>query len=189
MQEEWRLYADGYECVDARGHRRRMAEVFVSSHGRVRRGGVIVKPWHIRGYLSITVQGKSRRVHQLVCEAFLGPCPEGMECCHNDGSRDNNRADNLRWGTRKDNMQDAIKHGVHVSLHAKGRPKPEGFAQGLSNSRVKLTEEQVHEIRRLAGKGMSQQEIADKFGLRQNYVSKIHLRQEWKHLSEKKAAT
>lgn len=43
-------------------------------------------------------------VHILVAEAFLGPRPGGMEeCRHLDGDKLNNRADNLRWGTRPGN--------------------------------------------------------------------------------------
>jgi len=44
------------------------------------------------------------KVHQLVCEAFHGPCPPGMETLHLDENGLNNRAENLRWGTRKENL-------------------------------------------------------------------------------------
>ena len=33
----------------------------------------------------------TKRVHRLVLETFVGPCPGGMECCHANGnSLDNN---------------------------------------------------------------------------------------------------
>lgn len=51
-------------------------------------------------------------VHSLVLTAFVGPKPEGMECCHRDGNPLNNHIDNLRWGTHSDNMQDSIRHGT-----------------------------------------------------------------------------
>lgn len=44
--------------------------------------------------------------------AFVGPCPDGMEVCHNDGNPENNRVENLRYGTRSDNMRDKRKHGT-----------------------------------------------------------------------------
>jgi hypothetical protein len=53
------------------------------------------------------------KIHTLVLTAFVGPCPEGMECLHGDGNPANNRLDNLRWGTRSENQQDAVSHGSH----------------------------------------------------------------------------
>lgn len=44
------------------------------------------------------------KVHRAVCEAFHGPCPEGMETLHIDEDALNNRADNLEWGTRRQNL-------------------------------------------------------------------------------------
>jgi len=51
-----------------------------------------------------------RRVHQLVLEAFVGPCPTDMEACHNDGVSTNNSLDNLRYDTHKANAADALQH-------------------------------------------------------------------------------
>lgn len=50
-------------------------------------------------------------VHRLVLEAFVGPCPDGLEGCHYDGDAANNRLSNLRWDTPKANQADAIRHG------------------------------------------------------------------------------
>jgi hypothetical protein len=55
----------------------------------------------------------SARVHRLVLEAFVGPCPEGMVGCHNDGDPLNNRLDNLRWDTPSNNERDKWVHGTH----------------------------------------------------------------------------
>ena len=52
-----------------------------------------------------------KNVHILIAEAFLGPRPEGLEVCHNDGNRNNNRPDNLRYDTRSSNNLDAYDHG------------------------------------------------------------------------------
>ena len=46
-----------------------------------------------------------RKVHQLVCEAFHGPKPfDSAVVIHLDENALNNRADNLRWGTQKENL-------------------------------------------------------------------------------------
>lgn len=55
---------------------------------------------------------RTQRVHRVVASAHLGPCPEGMEVLHIDGDRTNNRADNLRYGTRSENNRDQVRHGT-----------------------------------------------------------------------------
>lgn len=52
-----------------------------------------------------------RTVHSLVLEAFVGPCPPGMECLHGNGIRTDARLVNLRWGTSKENKADMVRHG------------------------------------------------------------------------------
>jgi hypothetical protein len=50
-------------------------------------------------------------VHKLVLEAFTGqPRPEGMVCCHVNGNPSDNRLENLRWGTLRDNAADKRRH-------------------------------------------------------------------------------
>lgn len=92
------------------------------------------------GYYSVTLHqdGKmysGRLVHRIVCEAFYGPCPKGMEVAHNNGIRTDNRAENLRWCTRKENHKDKCKHGTSQ--------------KGDKHGMAKLTQEQVSEIKRL----------------------------------------
>jgi hypothetical protein len=53
------------------------------------------------------------KVHTLVLEAFTGPCPPGLECCHGDGNPANNRLGNLRWDTPSENQRDTLRHGRH----------------------------------------------------------------------------
>jgi hypothetical protein len=93
----------------------------VSDAGRVLNaatGAILTGQIDSRGYRRVHLSdgGKFRkvRVHRLVCEAFHGSPPDGHEVCHRDGDRLNNRADNLAWGTRSDNVQDAIRHGTFV---------------------------------------------------------------------------
>lgn len=56
---------------------------------------------------------KSKLVHRLVLEAFVGPCPDGLQACHGDGDKCNNRLSNLRWDTPKANMDDMKRHGTY----------------------------------------------------------------------------
>lgn len=68
---------------------------------------------HLYVDLFSSTPGKPRRffVHQLVMIAFVGPCPDGMEVLHKNGIAEDNRLANLRYGTRKENVADAIAHG------------------------------------------------------------------------------
>ena len=55
---------------------------------------------------------KRFKVHRLIAETFHGPRPSPEhEVRHLDGDRANSRADNLSWGTRKDNADDRERHG------------------------------------------------------------------------------
>jgi hypothetical protein len=74
----------------------------------------ISKCW---GYFQVKISGKNgtklKAVHRLVLQTFVGPCPEGMEARHLDGSKYNNHLSNLAWGTRQQNSGlDKIAHGT-----------------------------------------------------------------------------
>lgn len=56
----------------------------------------------------------TRRVHRLILEAFVGPCPLGYECCHNDGNASNNNLTNLRWDTKHSNEHDKKLHSTDL---------------------------------------------------------------------------
>lgn len=69
------------------------------------------------GYLNICLRSDDGRrcllVHRLILEAFVGPCPEGMEACHGNDNPADNRLSNLRWATRSANTYDKIRNGGH----------------------------------------------------------------------------
>lgn len=67
------------------------------------------------GHLTVSLgRRNSRMVHQLVLAAFAGPCPPGLEVLHRDGNPANNRLDNLRYGTRSENLEDIFYHTGRV---------------------------------------------------------------------------
>lgn len=79
-----------------------------------------LKP-NTKGYLHVDLSKnqnvKRRDVHRLVAEAFI-PNPENKpEINHIDGNKQNNRADNLEWNTRSENL-------LHLAykLHYKVKP-------------------------------------------------------------------
>lgn len=89
----------------------------VRSRPRARTKGGLLKPWdHEDGYPMVNLRSAPKNtkatVHSLVMAAFVGPCPEGLQVRHLDGSKDNNHISNLVYGTPAEDAQDRIKHGT-----------------------------------------------------------------------------
>ena len=71
-----------------------------------------------RGHLYVNLSGGAGRadrkyVHRLVIETFVGLPETGQECRHLDDVKTNNHVGNLVWGTRSDNLLDAVANGIH----------------------------------------------------------------------------
>lgn len=87
------------------------------------------------GYPSVrvTLAGKRVRysVHSLVAFAHLPPrSSSAHEVRHLDGDKMNPHADNLAWGTPKENADDRERHG----RTSRGKSHAEAIKRGLPNS-------------------------------------------------------
>jgi hypothetical protein len=96
-----------------------------------------------------------RTIHRLVLEAFVGPCPEGMEACHRDDNPANNRLENLRWDTHVSNCEDRTRNRVNV---------------GEKNATTRLSNGDVREIRAMHVAGKTYNEICERFGIGRVYA-------------------
>ena len=78
------------------------------------RKGRLLRPGRMpSGHLSVALgKGNSQCVHRLVLNAFVGVAPDGYECLHVNGNPADNRLENLRWGTRSENIKDKTRHGL-----------------------------------------------------------------------------
>ena len=91
----------------------------ISEDGRVRslRTGKIMKPsTSALGYKRVILyapgrEPKTKALHSLVLEAFVGPRPDKGLCRHLNGHPGDNRKENLTWGTPSENMYDRVAHG------------------------------------------------------------------------------
>ena len=121
------------------------------------------------GYLFVKLYRDLRpfpvKVAAAVAEAFLGPRPQGHDVCHNDGNRRNNAADNLRYGSRKENMADCRGHGTRV--------------QGEAHPLAKLTTAEVLGIR---ADLRTHAAIAVDFGVSPSHIGYLKQRKGWKHV-------
>src|SRR5690606_5298725 len=116
----------------------------VSSLGRVRslphvdrRGrpwpGKLLKPGRTgkgKGYLTVQIERKNRKVHRLVAEAFLPADPLRPCVNHKNGNPHDNRVENLEWCTNQENAEHAWAHlgrrARYAELRAKGLRRPGG---------------------------------------------------------------
>jgi hypothetical protein len=126
-----------------------------------------------KGYLHVCVNHKTRLVHHLVLEAFVGPCPLGMQCRHLDGNPANNRPDNLVWGTSLENAKDRIRHGRHLGQ------------KGESHGRAKLTNDDISKIYDLMAEGQTHKQIAARFGVSRSAIGEISRGRNWAHVARK----
>jgi hypothetical protein len=160
------------------GYRVRSDSVVESSWCRGRRPSRTSDTWRPlkptpqhRGHLAVCLvlgsEKHTRHVHRILLEAFAGPCPEGLECCHNDGDPADNRLENLRWDIRKANFDARWRHGTMR------------FGEGAN---AKLREEDVLEIRRLKAEGVPMDRLAEAFGVSRPNIEAIVYRRSWRHL-------
>jgi hypothetical protein len=123
-----------------------------------------------KGYQRIRIGNKTYQVHRLVAEYFI-PNPENKEQInHKNGVKTDNRVCNLEWATNQENRTHAVNTGLHV--------------YGETAYNAKLTEAKVKEIRYLYDTtGLTQKEIGNLFNVDRRRISKICLRQAWKHVN------
>lgn len=121
--------------------------------------------------ISMYQNGKDikEKLHRLIAIAFI-PNPENKPFInHKNGIRDDNRVENLEWCTHKEN----INHAIQISL-----VNPRAIGWG----RVKLTPEQVVDIRKLAAT-MNRRKIAELFNVTKTTIDQILRRQTWKNVA------
>lgn len=117
------------------------------------------------GYQFVSLAKKNERtqilVHKLVLTHFVGPRPVGMECAHNNGIKTDNRVENLRWTTKRDNCNDRWQHGTMLT--------------GAAHPSAKLNKSQVLKISELLRSGKyTKSEIGAMFNVGASVVSGIN---------------
>lgn len=117
MSEEWRDIPgyNGHYKVSDMGRVRSTDRYKQTANGQVRfYHSRVLKPGRKKsGHVSVALgKGNSVDVHRLVLLSFIGPCPEGHEALHGNHTPDDNRLENLRWGTRSENVKADFEAGT-----------------------------------------------------------------------------
>lgn len=132
------------------------------------------------GYVRVRFSVEGRRINKktaiLVLQYFVGPRPTPQHhAAHKDGNKKNNHLSNLYWATPKQNTADRVKHGT-MRMPSPSHP-------GASNGRAKLTETNIRSIRKSYSNGnITQQMLADKFGVSDVLISLIVRLKVWGHV-------
>lgn len=152
------------------------------------------------GYGQMMVEGRGISAHRLAWELEHGPIPPGMVICHDCPGGDNRACvRHLFLGSQRDNMLDMHAKGrgqtgdAHYSRReperlARGdrhyaRVRPERLARGEAHGLAVITADVVREMRRLyAAGGITQTQLAERFGTDQTNVSLIVRRKAWAHV-------
>ncbi len=138
-----------------------------------RRGGVLSPAPNQGGYPMVSLskggRGRSMLLHRLVATAFIGPCPEGLECAHLDGNRANARASNLKWVTHSENLAHCADHGTRT--------------EGERSPHAKLTNSAVQEIRARYATGENREALAAKFGIKRRALYDAATGGSWRHVA------
>lgn len=129
------------------------------------------------GYLRIGLTSNFKKkiipVHRIVAGAFLENPLNKPQVNHINGIKYDNLVENIEWATLSENRVHSYRTGLQNGLNRRG----------AKNNFVKLTKEQVIEIRRLyALSNVTQKELAVRFGITQGGVHNVVNFKSWNYL-------
>src|SRR5882724_11171101 len=112
---------------------------------------------HTQGYGLLRYNGKQARAHRVAYDLVVGDIPDGIQVLHICDNPPCVNPEHLFLGTDQDNMNDKVMKGRHSYGEAHG----------------KLTNNQVLEMRKLFGTGISDADIARRFNISEGAMRHI----------------
>jgi len=128
---------------------------YISTQPRkVLKGGLNPQGYHIVDLLHESGRRIMKTVSSMVMLAFVGERPDGMEICHANGYQSDDSLSNLRYDTPQNNLVDMFYYADHKPL-------------------VSFTDEIIRDIRKVRSSGATYREIADKYNVTAERISKV----------------
>lgn len=132
-----------------------------------------------RGYGKVQIQGRTMIAHRMIWLAHHGNLPATLSVLHKCDNPPCCNPDHLFLGTTLDNAADMVAKNRQV--RGPDVYKNRRTARGSKAGRAKLTEEQVREIRSLAGTCF-EYELAARYAVTQAQIHTILAGKAWKHV-------
>lgn len=130
----------------------------------------------VHGYGQFSLHGRPCYAHRLSYALAYGEIAPPLVVCHSCDNPTCVRPEHLWIGTHSENMQDKLQKG----RQAKGATHGARIHPGSRAS--KLGPQQVIEIREKSRIGASKAALAREYGVSITQISRIVLRQHWKHI-------
>lgn len=138
------------------------------SHGPTLNTPIVLRTKMAGPYLAVNLRNVSHRIHVLVAATFIGPRPDRMQVCHNNGNQLDNAVGNLRYDTAVSNALDAAKH--------------DKIKRGSARKSAVLDEATVAIIKRQILNGERVCDIAEEHGRPESTIQNIRRDTHWRHV-------
>jgi hypothetical protein len=180
MAEQWRAIEGTNNMYEVSDHGR--VRSWWSNYGKRRATPKVLRGMDRAGYRRVRLYAddgswRDHSVHRLVLETFA-PCPlvgqaptsHGFIPRHKNDVRDDNRLENLEWGTQADNIRDRDVRGRRTA------PK------GERHPMAKLSPADVLAIRQRHAAGEGLELLGQSYGVTRHAIWRIVHGKTWRHL-------
>lgn len=142
----------------------------VYSNGKIKGPrGKFLTPSINFGYEQVSISGKTRKVHRIVCETFLPTDKQRPDVNHINGIKNDNRLVNLEWSNDSENISHAFRTGLKTHV-------------GENNTRNIIPSIYIQIIREAIQLGMNPKVLGEYFGVHKNTIYKIKYNENWSHI-------